>query len=360
MTDEEIGLNLMMTGNDKSPLPSGWDPCSDSVMNALFRKGCFHHILEDIFYLLEPKTLFNCSLVCRDWNLYLKKLVWCNAQGERRITDNWLHMSPLMKEIPVPLTPEETKQLRQLSDNQESRLQCPMFIVMIDEDLICAVAGRIQVFDKKTGRLKKSLEQKLEIFFWKFSASRDFLIAYQGRGSVCRVYCWDRRKDYRLQVVRGPGLPISELSFINDHMLLGEHVNPSGKKLLGLRLDLDQEQLKFNWCSKTEHHLYSTTGSFIITCRSIPGAGGENDHAAVEILEKETGKKVHELTFDCGVHDSPKGLAYSSPLGIALMCRVDEAAEEGWLSFTVVDSKLFFFDMAHGFVIREIGIDYAK
>ncbi len=56
-----------------------------SVMRRLFESGHFEHLLERIFFLLEPDDLRRCSEVCTGWRDFLDERVWNTSDGAERI-----------------------------------------------------------------------------------------------------------------------------------------------------------------------------------------------------------------------------------------------------------------------------------
>ena len=321
-----------------------------SVMKCLFENGNYGHILEEIFYLLDPKSLSSASRVCKNWNAFLEKRIWYNGQGHRRITENWLSKSPRVKEIPIPFTPCEVKDLKVHYKVMEK----PMSIVIVENDLICTVIGNIDVYDKNSGRLKKRLCKSNYLIHWKLSVNKEFLLAYQSGHFIGKVILWDRRKDYAEIRLQGISSMANNFAIVSDRMIISECSKSAGKILLGLGINFKEQTTKIAWASKSTHQLFSLCGSNILTCEA------DNEDASLEVLEKDTGRTVHKVNFDCGEYDTPKGLCYTRPVGIALMSKAVEAQNDGWLTFKIVGSKIFLFDMAHGFLIRELEIDCSR
>ena len=48
----------------------------ESVMTLLFDNGNFQPILRQIFFELDPESLANCSLVCKNWSDFISKEIW--------------------------------------------------------------------------------------------------------------------------------------------------------------------------------------------------------------------------------------------------------------------------------------------
>src|SRR5438552_12508668 len=65
----------------------------------LFESRSFCHILEEIFFNLDPRSLRACSLVCRYWHDVIQRRVLSTPSGERRLTHNWIHRPPVQRHL---------------------------------------------------------------------------------------------------------------------------------------------------------------------------------------------------------------------------------------------------------------------
>jgi hypothetical protein len=55
-----------------------------------------------------------------------------------------------------------------------------------------------------------------------------------------------------------------------------------------------------------------------------------------------------------------KGVGFTQPVGVVVMCRSEEHESDGWISFRIVSSKILLFDLANRCVIRRLDFDCAR
>lgn len=341
----------------------------ESVMRLLFERGYYPEILRNIFFRLDPLSLWNCSRVCKQWRDFLDQHIWHispNRGGDRRILYNWVHAEPRTTRIELaevvnnPSSPSHNGVLIPYG----SRMDLPRCIVADQHDIICANLGTIDVYDRPSGKFKRRLYDAEIDFHWKLILSPKFLVGKQLSGH--KIHIWARQSGYCNIVMNN--LPTDcyqqrDFHFLGNEVILFE-VNSHGRhgsKLQAIEINPTTLTYDDHWTHELDYEMLCVNqaqNKIMLCCKDYHD---DERNFILKLMNAFSGQVTHQLVFEePDDHDIVKGLAYTEPLGIVLLSRADEIREQDWITFKIVSSKLLLFDLAHGFKIRELNINLSQ
>ncbi len=337
-----------------SPRPKVPLNLGDSVMRSLFRRGHYGHILERVFFLLDPPSLRACDAVCTEWRDFLSERVWQRPDGTVRIRANWME----------PWDPRGGR--RVIGGGSLGPAQLPRDLCADGKEYVVGCFKNLDVLSRKGGDGRRLLTADRPLR-WKLALSPRFLLAKQCGHRGERLEVFDRRADYNkltMSVKYPQGFAsASELIMLGeeDAFLMATRATPTDHlpALARFRVDANAQSYSTEWIFRGEFSVFGVSGDRrdALLC----GKARRDQRWLLMLLDLTTGRAgatvaLPEIETDEGV---VKGVAYTNHLGIAVVARTREHREDGgWVTFREEGPcAVFFCDMVLGVVLKTVRAD---
>ncbi len=331
----------------------------DSVMLGLFHRGHFHDILEQIFFQLDPQSLAQCSLVCKQWQRFLQDNVLYKRDGKFRLRSNWTSGSVKSRRT----------LLRIPQGRQGVSVGVPRDICRDGDILVVADVGKVRVFNLSE-RPRPQGTVILEgnpgkVARWQLHLTDGFLMCRQRyRGAGLTVF--DRRRWSFLQ-------PLTLKKGMWDHLTDAQPVGGDSPDCFVGVFDnvLEKFQIRMQSSAPCATTVWSTRFHSPILSLAM-GDDKRNamvchtyyDIFSLTLLDLDSGHQSlgsNQCRLQVTSSDEyvVKGTAYSRHVGVAVLSRTSEIEDgDGWMSFREEGPCLILLcDLIMGTVQRQLSAD---